>query len=172
MGIKEQNKKESQFFDKSYKYLFGHKNFIEALINFALPTKFTDQINWKTLKSEKTDFLPGDLKKQVADTIYGIKLKDKKSIYVFFHVEFQTTIDPYMALRLFIYEAFFYYHLISTGRINTTKPGEIPLIAPIVLYIGEKKWHAKVRLSDLMNKEVVKAVGGYIPDLRYILRAS
>ncbi len=48
--INSQNKKEEekvkQFFDKSYKYLFSHKKFVEALIRFALPDKLVRQINW------------------------------------------------------------------------------------------------------------------------------
>ncbi len=160
--------KEKQFFDKSYKYLFSHKKFIESLIRFALPDKLVRQINWKTLKSEKTDFVPRDLKRKEADTIYGIKLRNKESIYVFFLVEFQVTVEKLMALRLFIYIALFYHHLMKMGRIKKNAD-EIPVVIPIVLYIGESRWNAGKKLSALMNKEVLKIVKEYIPEIKYLL---
>ena len=158
-------KKENLFYDRIYKYIFQNKDFIKALIKFVFPDKLIKKINWKSIKHEKTHFVPKDLKSREADAIYGMKLKNGEDIYIYFLVEFQTYVDKLMALRLFIYIALFYHYLLRIGRIKK----DVPIIVPIVLYTGDVKWNSAVRLSKLMNKEVYNVVKEYVPEIKYFL---
>lgn len=158
-------KKEKKFYDKSYKNIFENKGFIKALIKFVFPDKLIKQLNWKTLKSEKTNFIPKDLKSKEADAFYGMKLKNGKEIYIYFLIEFQTYVDKLMALRIFIYMALFYHHLLKMERIKR----DVPMIIPIVLYTGDRKWLSAVKLSQLMDKQVYAIVKEYVPEIKYIL---
>lgn len=45
----------------------------------------------------------------------------------------------------------------------------VPVIIPIVLYTGDKKWNSTTKLSKLMDKDVVNIVKEYIPEIQYLL---
>ena len=168
MGTKKQNKKVKQkvkhFYDRSYKNIFDNKVFIKALIEFCLPKELIKKIEWETIKGESTNFVPKDLKSREADRLYSIQLKNKEEVYVYFLLEFQVSVDKLMALRIFIYEALIYHHLLKMERIKKNAE-EIPAVIPIILYIGDEKWDAEVRLSKLIDKEVYRIVREYIPDI-------
>ena len=66
------NAKPKYFYDRFYKYIFQNKNFIQALIKFILPDELIIKLNWDTLKTEKTHFVPKDLKSREADVIYSL----------------------------------------------------------------------------------------------------
>ena len=163
-----QNKKIKDFFDKSYKSLFENRVFIKSLINFVLPDKIKSIINWKSLSTEKINFIPPDLGSRKADILYSIKLKNKKYIYIYLLLEFKSTPDKITPLLLYIYTGLIYHHLIKIGKIKREKP-EVPVIVPIVLYIGDRRWQVARCMRELMAVEVYKELKRYVPDLRYIL---
>jgi len=113
----------------------------------------------------KTHFVSKNLKSREADAIYEVQLKNKEKIYLYFLLEFQSYVDKLMALRLYIYTAMLYNELLSSGRIKE----EIPIIIPIVFYIGDKTWSGATSLTDLMDKEVLKIIKNYVPELKYML---
>jgi len=113
----------------------------------------------------KTHFVSKNLKSREADAIYEVQLKNKEKIYLYFLLEFQSYVDKLMALRLYIYTAMLYNELLSSDRIKE----EIPIIIPIVFYIGDKTWTGSTNLTDLMDQEVLKIVKNYVPELKYML---
>ncbi len=46
---------------------------------------------------------------------------------------------------------------------------DVPMIIPIVLYTGDRKWSSAVKLSQLMDKQVYAIVKEYVPEIKYIL---
>ena len=110
--------KPKHFYDRYYKYIFKNVSLIEALVKFILPDKLINKLNWNTLKAEETHFVPKNLKSREADEIFEIKLTNNEKIYIYFLVEFQTSVDKLMALRIYIYIALFYHQLLSMNRIK------------------------------------------------------
>ena len=58
-----------------------------------------------------------------------------------------------------------YNELLVSGRISD----EIPIVLPIVLYTGDKKWTAPKQLRDLMDRDILKSIKRYVPELKYML---
>ena len=60
-------------------------------------------------------------------------------LYVLVVLEFQSTTDEIMALRVLQYTAMLYHELL---RSRTVKAGELPPVLPVVLYNGDAEWRA------------------------------
>ena len=158
-------KKVNNFYDKVYRYLFKVDGFAKAVVKFAFPKELYEKLNWKTVKSMKTHFVSKNLKSREADAIYEVELKNKDKIYLYFLLEFQSYVDKLMPLRLYIYIAMLYNELLVSDRISE----EVPIVLPIVLYTGDKRWTAPQRLRNLMARDILKIVKNYVPELRYVL---
>jgi hypothetical protein len=81
-------------------------------------------------------------------------------------LEFQSKVDPFMAVRMMTYLGLLYEDLIRRGHL--TPEGLLPPVLPLVLYNGLARWEGAQDVSALI--EVVP--GGleqYRPQLRYCL---
>jgi hypothetical protein len=81
-------------------------------------------------------------------------------------MEFQSTVDPFMALRLMIYVGLLYQDLIQNRRLPES--GKLPPVLPLVLYNGYAPWGATRELGELIE-EVPGGLERYRPQLRYCL---
>ena len=77
-----------------------------------------------------------------ADIVY--KYKDKN---IFFLIEHQTKIDYTMPYRIVEYEIEIMKSAVDIRKIKN-KEYKLPLVVPIVLYTGKKKWDAKRYLEE------------------------
>ena len=87
-------------------------------------------------------------------------------MYVYLLLEFQSTIDRFMAVRILSYVGLLYQDLIRSGQWTTDR--RLPPVLPVVLYNGSKPWDAAEELADL----IVPVPGGlerYRPRMRYFL---
>ncbi|MGH8548816.1 MAG: Rpn family recombination-promoting nuclease/putative transposase [Methylococcales bacterium] len=87
-------------------------------------------------------------------------------IYIYLLMEFQSTIDHFMAVRLMTYTGLLYQDLIKSKQ--TLLGNRLPPVFPVVLYNGDRRWHAPVELREL----IVKMPGGlerYLPSFAYLI---
>ncbi|MEX1058175.1 MAG: Rpn family recombination-promoting nuclease/putative transposase [Natronospirillum sp.] len=56
-------------------------------------------------------------------------------LYVYLLLEFQSTVDPYMAVRIMTYLGLLYQYLVRQGEL--TPAGKLPPVLPVVLYNGQ-----------------------------------
>jgi len=61
-------------------------------------------------------------------------------------LEFQSTVDPWMAVRIMTYVGLLYQDLIKTGQVNR-RSKMLPPVLPVVLYNGKPKWTAATDIS-------------------------
>ena len=85
-----------------------------------------------------------------ADIVYKYKNKN-----IFFLIEHQTKIDYSMPYRILEYEIEIMKSAIDIRKIKN-KEYKLPLVIPIVLYTGKKKWDAKRYLEE--SQETLKGV--------------
>lgn len=78
----------------------------------------------------------------------GLERRDGGEADLYIAVEFQSTVDPWMALRLAVYVLLLYLHLIRDGLVGTDE--KLPPVYPIVVFNGEPVWTAKRDLQDLI----------------------
>ena len=58
--------------------------------------------------------------------------------YIYLMLEFQSRVDPWMALRVLAYVALLYQDLVREGLVQTGN--RLPPVMPIVLYNGDPPW--------------------------------
>lgn len=94
--------------------------------------------------------------------IYKVQLRNHE-VYIYILIEFQSTVEPFMALRVLNYITNFYMDYIANHR----QVKKLPVVFPIVLYNGEDRWTAPVNLSDLI--EQMPSLGTFALDFQYFL---
>jgi hypothetical protein len=86
--------------------------------------------------------------------------------YLYLLIEFQSTVDKYMALRMMVYQGLLYQDLIKQGKVLSD--GRLPPILPIVLYNGSQRWTA-VRDVFYLIPPVPGLVEQFKPRVKYLL---
>ena len=129
----------------------------KELLSEYLPAEFKDFINLDTLKIEKESFIEDSLKTKFSDIIYSAKAKESanntsnsKDVLIYTLLEHQSTPDYWVALRLWK------YCMLLLERHAKGKE-KLPVIIPLVLYNGKKKYNAPLNIWDLFsNSELAK----------------
>ncbi len=132
----------NNYHDKSMRSILDIKKEATKLIN-----KYS-KINIKEDEIEKynSSFINISLKNKEADIVY--KLKNKN---IFFLIEHQTKIDYSMPFRILEYEMEIIRSTMSEINVYK-KDSKIPLIIPIILYTGKRKWNAQTYIKDIQEK--------------------
>jgi len=87
-------------------------------------------------------------------------------VYLYLLIEFQSSVDKYMALRMMVYIGLLYQDLIKRGEV--LDDGRLPPILPIVLYNGSTRWTSATDIFDLIPA-VPGLVEQFKPRLKYLL---
>lgn len=132
--------------DKIYRKLLENKKNAIRIINDFL--EIGDKIEESDIEKYNSSYISDDLKNSEADIVY--KVKDEE---VFFLIEHQTKVDYSMAYRILKYELSIIESSLAETKLRYQNKGYIyPLIIPIVLYTGMKKWDAKLNLREIQSK--------------------
>ena len=109
-----------------------------ALINQAIKTK----LKAEEIEKYTSSFVSKIFQNREADIVYKYKNKN-----IFFLIEHQTKIDYSMSYRILEYEIEIMKSAIDIRKVKN-KEYKLPLVIPIVLYTGKKKWDAKRYLEE------------------------
>jgi predicted transposase YdaD len=113
-------------------------------------------------------FVSDDLRERHSDLIWRLRLREDEDrwVYVYLLLEFQSTSDPFMAVRLMTYEGLLLEGIIRREKL---KPGDrLPLVLPMVLHSGKGRWRPPLRLESLFVP-VPAELEPYVPRLTYLL---
>ncbi|MDC7233902.1 MAG: Rpn family recombination-promoting nuclease/putative transposase [Spirochaetales bacterium] len=149
-------------FDSAYKALISNPRIFYQLIRFFVDEDFVKNLKPENIKQlEKSSFISPEFLQREADMIYRVELSGKE-IYFYILLEFQSSPDKRIPVRLFSYLLLFYDQLIKHSQ-----KGKLPAVFPMVLYNGEKPWNVPLSLQDLIEDSIIPA--SYIPHVRYYL---
>ena len=132
--------------DKIFRTVLDRKSDALALINKALNT----QLEVQDIEKYNSSFINKVFQNREADIVY--KIKDRS---IFILIEHQTKVDYLMPYRILEYEVAIMQSAIDLDKIKN-KESKIPLVIPIVLYTGNKKWNAKKYLEE--NQEKIEGI--------------
>jgi hypothetical protein len=93
---------------------------------------------------------------------------DSTPLYLYILMEFQSSIDAMMPIRMLTYIGLIYEHL---GRQDSgmLRRGGLPPILPIVLYNGASRWSAETSVREMIQVEAGSALSTYMPALQFYL---
>ena len=151
--------------DNSYKSLFSHPEMVRDLIVGFLPAEWVQDFDMGTLERKNGNYVTDDLRERENDIIWRVRFKGKW-LYLYILLEFQSSVDRFMSVRLLTYMGLLYQDLIKTQQF--TDDGLLPPILPIVLYNGESRWTAAHSLQALVEQPT-NGLQRYLPQLEYVL---
>jgi hypothetical protein len=151
--------------DTGYRLLFSHPEMVRDLLTGFVPESWVAELDFDTLEKVNGSYVTDDLRSRCADVIWRVRW-GKHWLYLYLLLEFQSTVDPYMAVRIMDYAALLYQDLIRTRQLGDT--GHLPPIVPLVLYNGRPRWQAATDIGDLVFP-VYGELARYQPRLRYLL---
>jgi predicted transposase/invertase (TIGR01784 family) len=150
--------------DHSYKHLFSHPELIQDLLRGFVPGSWVEALDLDTLEKVNGSYVSADLREREDDIIWRVRCRHKW-IYVYLLIEFQSTVDRYMAVRLLTYIGLLYQDITKAKQQGE---GKLPPILPLVLYNGDKVWDAALTLEELIE-ELPGELSRYRPQFHYLL---
>jgi predicted transposase YdaD len=155
----------SKVHDSSYKFLFSNPEFVRDLIIGFIPDDWLHSFDYETLEKVPGSYITDDFKQREDDIVWRVKIGGEW-IYLYLLIEFQSSVDKYMALRMMVYVGLLYQDLVKRGEVLAD--GRLPPILPIVLYNGSQRWSAATDIADLIPA-VPGLVSEFKPSLKYLL---
>ena len=151
-------KKKHNAHDSGYKKLFSNHELVRQLLTSFVNEDWINSIEYSTLERIDKSFISDEFAERESDLIYKAKFKGK-DIYIFILLEFQSTVDRFMSLRMLHYIIELYEDLVKNHKLKT-----LPAVFPVMLYNGENKWTAPEELCILIENSIPEK---YLPKFRY-----
>jgi predicted transposase/invertase (TIGR01784 family) len=152
--------------DSGYKLLFSHPEMVADLLRDFIHEDWVREIDLKTLEQVPGNYVTPDLSSRESDIVWRVRWGQDNLLYIYLLFEFQSTVDPWMALRMTVYLGLLYQELLKRQEIP--RSGKLPPVLPLVLYNGNALWGAAREVSELID-EIPGGLERYRPQLRYCL---
>ena len=151
--------------DPNYKRLFSFPRMVEDLLRGFLPGDWLDELDFSTLDKLSSEYVSDELLKRHGDCVWRVQRRGEW-LYLLVLLEFQSTDEPRMALRILTYTSLLYQELVRNDALDTG--GRLPAVLPVVLYNGEARWKAAVEVGELIAP-VGPWLKPYQPSQRYVV---
>ena len=150
--------------DAAYKGIFSHRRTVADLLR-GFVGDLAHHLDFATLERLPASFVTERLGQRHADMLWKIRTSDGRPLYLLILLEFQSTVDRRMALRMLDYTLRI---LDGLGEKELGPGGAYPPILPVLIYNGKRRWNAPTDLLDLFGP-VPETMLGYLPRHRYLL---
>ena len=98
--------------------------------------------------------------------VWKIRFRGDRWLYLVLLLEFQTTVERTMAVRMLAYTALLYQRLIAGDELS--EDGALPPVLPVVVYNGRRPWTAASDVSELVAS-ADPVLKDYQPSQRFFL---
>ena len=159
-----QQRPENPRHDASYKNFFAHSRTVADTLH-AAAGDLARHLDFATLERLPDSFVTEHLGQRHTDMLWRIGITGGGWVYILILLEFQSTVDRRMALRIMDYASTIWMRL---GKEHLGPGGEYPFMLPVVIYNGERRWTAARDVADLLPP-VPEELLGYQPRQRYLL---
>ncbi|MGF1546408.1 MAG: Rpn family recombination-promoting nuclease/putative transposase, partial [Thiotrichales bacterium] len=156
--------------DTGYKELFSHPEFVQQLIEGFAPAEIAGMMDFATLTLHSGNYITPLFEEKFEDLVWSVEVQwggERHQVYLYLLLEFQSSIDQTMPIRLLHYVACFYDHLLKTKAANTA--AGLPPVFPVVLYNGAQRWSARRDIYEMVKPEPPEFLRPYQPHLSYYL---
>ena len=137
--------------DPIYKRLYAFPEMVEDLLRSLFPAETLGAVDWASLNRLPTEYVRDDLRRRRGDAVWRVELHSGDGrgdyLYILVLLEFQSTTDETMALRVLEYTTMLYRELL---REDSAEPGRLPPVLPVVLYNGDSRWRAATDARELV----------------------
>ena len=151
--------------DPNYKRLFSFPRMVEDLLRAFLPGEVLAEFDFSTLRKLPAEYVSDELLKRHGDCVWRIHRRGRW-LYLLVLLEFQSTDEPRMALRILTYTSLLYQELVRNDALEAREL--LPAVLPVVLYTGAARWRAAVEVGELIAP-VGAELAPYQPSQRYLV---
>jgi len=111
--------------DGSYKLLFSHPRVVQDFLEGFVDQAWVEELDFTTLQKVNQSYVAEDLRGREDDAVWRVEWRGRKErLYIYLLLEFQSTVEPFMALRVLAYVALLYQDLLRGRRERgSRKPG-------------------------------------------------
>lgn len=143
--------------DKSYKDLYSNKEVFIDLLQKMVGAPWSKELKPEHLKLINKSYIASDYEEQESDIVYSANINNNEVIF-YVLLEFQSTVDYRMPLRLFFYiSEILREYCKNANHKKSDKNIRIPAVIPIVLYNGKHVWDVPTKFRDIVyNGEMFK----------------
>ena len=135
--------------DPIYKRLYAFARMVEDLLRSLFGADL--DADYRTLEKLPAEYVGNALQQRRGDTAWRLRARGAGDgwLHVLVMLEFQSTTDAAMALRVMEYTALLYGELLRRG---IARPGALPPVLPVVLYNGDAPWKPTTEMRDLIAR--------------------
>ena len=145
-------------YDAAYKYLFSSPRIACQLLHSFVDIPLVKKICPEDLELVEKSFISDDLQRREADVIFKVN-RGERSAYIYILMEFQSSPDKAIPVRMLNYITMFYDFLL-----RKSKAGKLPPVLPLLIYNGRRNWNVPLRLEELIEPYLPER---YIPHFEY-----
>ncbi|MCP1305592.1 Rpn family recombination-promoting nuclease/putative transposase, partial [Halomonas sp. R1t8] len=102
--------------------LLSYPEFVQQLMEGFAPPEIAQLMNFSTLQNHSGNYITPLFEEKFEDVVWSVEITWEgitQEVYLYILLEFQSTVDRTMPIRLMHYVACFYDHLLKNG---TTTP--------------------------------------------------
>ena len=151
--------------DGFYKRLFSHPRVVADFLRDFVHEEWVSGLNFESLQKLDASYVSNATRRREGDLVWRVKYGEEW-LYIYLLLEFQSTIDYWMPLRMLTYIGLFYEDLVRTGKLQSQD--KLPPVFPAVIYNGQSVWNAPREFANLV-RPMPKSLQQYLPRLRYFL---
>jgi hypothetical protein len=152
--------------DSLFRFVFGKPVHAASELRAVLPAPLAERLDLAGLRPVNGSFIDEELKHRHCDVLMRTKL-DGREAFVYVLIEHQSSPDRMMPLRMLRYLTRIWDHY----QQEHPKAKRLPIIVPLVVYQGPRRWTYPVELSELLDvdPETARLAGGFLPRFRFVL---
>lgn len=121
---------------------------VRSLLVEFIPAQFIKDFDLATLERCNSNYISYNLRERRNDMVWRLRWRDSWC-YIYLMLEFQSTQDQWMALRILSYTALLWEDMVKRGEVKSGD--KLPPVFPIVLYNGETRWNSPQEVGELID---------------------
>ncbi|MFT4127422.1 MAG: Rpn family recombination-promoting nuclease/putative transposase [Gordonia sp. (in: high G+C Gram-positive bacteria)] len=157
--------------DALFREVFGDPRNAGSELQSLLPSTVAERLDLDSLALLSGSFVDSDLTQVHSDLLFRTTF-DGRDAYLYVLIEHQSSPDGLMAFRMLRYQVRIWCrYLTDTGRAGEPTPRRLPMIVPVVIYQGRRRWTAPTDIAELLDidPDTASTLGDLVPHVRFLL---
>jgi hypothetical protein len=164
----EESKAEASQHDRAYRAMFERTILLRSLLEEYGPEGWTEGLDFERAHQVQAKHGLPDFEQRESDMLWRVPRTDGAvGAYVVLMLEFQSSNDRWMALRLMMYAALLWQRAVHEDGLGARD--KLPPVLGLVTYRGEARWTAPLSLSELIDLPPGHPLWAWQPQMRYHL---
>jgi predicted transposase YdaD len=152
--------------DALFRFVFGKPVHAASELRAVLPAPLAHRLDLSGLHPVNGSFVDEELTNRHCDVLMRTRL-DGREAFVYVLIEHQSSPDRMMPLRMLRYLMRIWDRWLE----EHPRANRLPMIVPLVVYQGSRRWTHPVELSELLDvdPETARLAGDFLPRFRFVL---